>query len=134
MDLKVHQKHWNLVEGQFVEIPMTADGGGHGFPSIKIVREDRSKESVITNNTDPGRIILLQTKAGQFYLLLLFHFTNVKYYPIRMHKCEHVRWFRLEPKEIKLLISMSPKFNFINTGKIYTNHIMKISCFLEKKS
>ena len=69
MHLKVHQKRWILVEGEFVEIPMTADGGGQGFLSLKIVRDYRSiKELVISNNTDPGRIILLQTKTGQFYL------------------------------------------------------------------
>ena len=95
MDLKVHEKRWDLVEGQFVEITMTADGGGQGFLSIKIVKDYQTiKELVIPNNTDPGRIILLHAKTSKFYFSFHFSFCKCQISPVTnvYIDCQHLRW------------------------------------------
>ena len=63
IELGLRKSSWGFVEGhEDAEIIISTIRSNRGFPSLKISRNGNE----ITNNTAPGRLLLLLTKKGLF--------------------------------------------------------------------
>ena len=61
----MRQTTWNVHEGHYVWIPIEVDGGSFGPPVVVITKNDGQKITTVTNDTDPDRIIIYESRNGK---------------------------------------------------------------------